>query len=280
MALVAYRANTYDISKENLNKEIPMKKVFVGMIFAVLTPCLFAQGTVNVSAIERAAKAGQTKQAARVAASEKQVMDAWQQFKKQAGRLNYYDYSFMFLSLDGVRQAYMNLRTKSPAAARKCAAELVKPVSIADGKRSIKVVSYVNMESCNLWQNEQAKFDVFARALQEDAEAAQAEKAAALLPMDFKQAVVSFRQFVKGSKELNASWTIQSLMPAMDAFNRHVKQNPALGAAMAKEIQQPIQAGWGGQVVASDFIRHHSTEVYTMQYELDAFAHQLEQLSK
>ena len=31
-----------------------MKKVFVGMIFAVLTPCLFAQGTVNVAAIERA----------------------------------------------------------------------------------------------------------------------------------------------------------------------------------------------------------------------------------
>lgn len=257
-----------------------MKKLFVWSLLVVLTPCVFAQEGVNVSAIARAVKAGQAKQAARVTASEKQVLEAWEQFKKQAATFNYYDYNWMFLSLDGVRQAYMELREKSVSAARKCAAELTKPVSIADGKRSIKVVSYVNMESCNLWQTEQAKFDVFARTLQEDAAAAQQQSAAASLPVEFTQALSSFRQYVQRSKEMHSSWVLQSLMPAMDAFNRQMKKDPSVGPAMAKELQKPISAGWGGKVVASNFIKHHSNEVFSMQYELDAFANQLERLAK
>ena len=256
-----------------------MKKVFVWMILAVFTPCLFAQNTVNVAAIAQAAKEGQAKQSARVAASEKQVLEAWEQFKKQAAALNYYDYNWMFLSLDGVRQAYMKLREKSVSAARKCAAELTKPVSIAQGKKTIKIVSYVNMESSNLWQTEQAKFDVFARTLEKDAQLSAANMPD-VLPVDFKVALVSFRQYVSDSKELNSSWALQSMMPAMDAFNRYMKVNPKLGAAMAKEFQKPIPAGWGGTVVASQFTRDHACEVWSMQDQLEAFAATLARLAK
>ena len=249
-----------------------MKKVFVWMILAVFTPCLFAQNTVNVAAIAQAAKEGQAKQSARVAASEKQVLEVETDF--YAGLSGSTGTATLRL-----RQAYMKLREKSVSAARKCAAELTKPVSIAQGKKTIKIVSYVNMESSNLWQTEQAKFDVFARTLEKDAQLSAANMPD-VLPVDFKVALVSFRQYVSDSKELNSSWALQSMMPAMDAFNRYMKVNPKLGAAMAKEFQKPIPAGWGGTVVASQFIRDHACEVWSMQDQLEAFAATLARLAK
>ncbi len=240
-----------------------MKKIILLLVTAVVSPCLFAQSAVNVSAIERAAKTAKDKKVSQVQTLEKQTLSALESFRKQALSYNYYDYNFMFQSMDGLREAYMALRAKDPSAARALAVQLNEPIKIANGNKTIKLVSYLNMETCTLWESEQVKFDAFGRALEADLKN--------VLPKDFEQALDSFRKYVQNAKELNSSYVLQSMMPAMDSFNDNVKKDPASARAMAKAFQQPIKAGWGYTVVASDFISDHACEVWPIQDELESF---------
>lgn len=253
-----------------------MKKII--SLLAVLVfaaPAVFAQTQLNTSAIERAARQSlNEKKAEQTMQLEKKVWQAWKLFRKQADTFAYYEYSFMFQSMDSLRQAYMELRAFSAEAAVSLAPRLNEWVYVNGHQRGIRLVSYINMETCNLAPSEQEKFEAFGSALEADL------RQAVALPDDFVQAVESFREDIGNSREMNVSWVLQSVMPLMDAFQKQVKEHPALGPVMAKEIQKPIQAGWGKWVVPSQFIKDHSCEVWPVQDELDAFAAQLEQLSK
>ncbi len=252
-----------------------MKKLLLLLtVLAGLSTVSFAQCQVDSAAIERAAKQGLDTKYAEERLLEKNAWNAWKIFCKQANKFAYHNYSFMFQSMDALRQAYMALRKASPDAAVAFAPRINELVYLNGHKRAIRLVSYINMETCNLAPSEQEKFDAFGRALAEDLRKAKP------LPADFVGAVTSFREYVEDSREMNVSWVLQGLMPVMDIFNRTVQEQPDLAPVLAKEIQKPIQAGWGKWVVTSQFITDHACEMWTIQDDLEAFGNKLVQLSK
>lgn len=89
-------------------------------------------------------------------------------FAARAFQSNYYDYSYMFQSLDLVREAYLDLRKVSIAAAREAAPTVNRQISLAQGKIKIHIADYVRMESINLYTTEQVKFDAFGEMLERD----------------------------------------------------------------------------------------------------------------
>ncbi len=269
-----------------------MKKLMMLAALSVLTPCVFAQSSVNTAAIQRAAKAGKDSKAARVETLSKRVLAELESFRKQAYQWEYYEANYMFQSMDGLRESYMALRAESVPAARKVAPKVNEPVFVANGRTQIKVEDYLRMETVSLWQSEQVKFDAFHDALAEDlavakaqaaakkADSAAEEQAAAALPEDFKNGLESFRAYVQQSKTFNSNFVLQSMMNAMDAFNANLKKDPKSGPAMAKEFVKPIQAGWGTVVDPVAFINDHACEVWPIQEDLYNFRDQLVRLSR
>lgn len=242
-----------------------MKRIVLLLLLTLISPAVFAQTTVNASAIERAAKAAHNQKADQVSKLTAQTLADFKAFQKAAFRYQYYDYNFMFQSMDALRESYMQLRGASETAAKSVAPQINEPIAIANGQRSIRLAAYLNMETCTLWQSEQLKFDAFAEALQADLQEGVA------LPAEFKQTLASFREYVKNSKQLNSNWVLQSMMPVMDVFNKYAKANSPLVPAMARQIQEPMPAGWGGEVVASTFIKDHSCELWQIEDQLEDF---------
>ncbi len=264
-----------------------MKKTALLLILAVMTPCLFAQSSVNVAAIERAAKTARGQQVSQINTLTENVLSALKSFRRQVASYNYYDYDFMFQSMDGLRVEYMILRAKSVEAAQKIAPQIDEPISIANGKNTIRLSAYINMESCTLWETEQVKFEAFGKALREDLR--QNKKSAqsqvkeiqqnTVFPEDFQYALDSYRKYVRESQTLKADWILQSMMPVMDSFNRNMKKDPSLGKAMAEALEEPIKSGWGATVVTSAFLADHSCEVWPIEDQLESFRRNLLKLA-
>lgn len=252
-----------------------LKNITLVWIFLIgLSAAVSAQTQVDTTAVERAVKKGLDAKYAEEMLLEKEIWAAWKTFCKQADALTYNNYADMFHSMDGLRRAYMTLRNISPEAAVACAPRINELVYVDGHKRGIRLASYINMEAGNLPESERNTFDDFGRALAGDV------YKAILLPGDFLAALASFREYVEKSRELKVPWMFQSLMPLMDAFTKGLREHPGLGPAMAKEIQRPIQAGWGGWVVPSRLITDHACEMWTIQDDLEAFGNKLVQLSK
>ncbi len=242
-----------------------MKKIVLLLLLTLISSAVFAQTTVNTSAIERIAKAAQNQKEARVSKLTAQTLADFASFQKSALSYQYYDYDLMFQSMDALRKSYMKLRNLSETAAQSVALQLNEPVSVANGQSSLRLASYLNMETCNLWYTEQEKFDAFGAALRSDLQKV-------TMPNEFKQTLASFREYVKDSKDLNPNWIFQSMMPVMDVFNKYVQANSPLVPAMARQIQEPMSAGWyEGKVVTSTFIKDHSCELWQIEDQLNAF---------
>ena len=251
-----------------------MKKLFLLLVLAVMTPSLFAQPVIKASDIKRIVKASQTQKEVLVNKLEKQVLTDLAYFRKQVFVYNYYDYNTIFQLMDNLRVSYMKLREQAPNLARAIAPKADEFVKIAYGDRSIRLTAYLNMETCNLWQSEQEKFYAFGQALEEDL------RQGVALPDDFQTALAGYQKYVQQAESLKSDWVLQSMMPVMDSFNEHVKKHPALGPAMAKMIEQPVKAGWGTEVVASEFIKDHGCELWQIGDQLEDFRDQLLQFTR
>ena len=138
-----------------------MKRIVLLLLLTLISPAVFAQTTVNASAIERAAKAAHNQKADQVSKLTAQTLADFKAFQKAAFRYQYYDYNFMFQSMDALRESYMQLRGASETAAKSVAPQINEPIAIANGQRSIRLAAYLNMETCTLWQSEQLKFAHF-----------------------------------------------------------------------------------------------------------------------
>ena len=257
-----------------------MKKLLPMVLVLLVASAAEAQTKDNLSAsIMQSVIAGQQEKAARVEFLEARAREALDQFHRQAAKLHYYDYHFMFQSMDSLRISYLALRSESAAVARKLALMVNEPVSIAGGNGRVRILPYLNMESCTLSPSEQIKFEAFYQALSADLRAAKAQQEKVSLPTDFVQGLEIFREYISSNTELKPVWVLQSMMPLMDSFNKNLQKYPSLGGAMAKEIQQPIEAGWGRKVTASQFITDYACEVPVIQEELEDFQRKITALS-
>ena len=174
------------------------------------------------------------------------VREAYDAFAKSVQAKQYHDYNFIFQAMDEVRVSFMALQAKSSEQATRVAKTINRPVAIANGSYFLTLENYLRMETVNLPQSEQVKFDEFHTALEKAlGDAVVVVDINSGLPKAYAESVVAFRKFVSSTKELNANWILQSMMNPMDEFNAQLQKNPQLGPAMAKEFVKPIKTSWG-----------------------------------
>ena len=166
-------------------------------------------------------------------------------FSQAVKEKQYHDYNFIFQAMDEVRVSFMALQAKSSEQATRVAKTINRPVAIANGSYFLTLENYLRMETVNLPQSEQVKFDEFHAALVKALDYAAVVDVNSALPKAYAESVVAFRKFVSSTKELNANWILQSMMNPMDEFNAQLQKNPQLGPAMAKEFVKPIKTSWG-----------------------------------
>lgn len=170
---------------------------------------------------------------------------AFVNFSQAVKEKQYHDYNFIFQAMDEVRVSFMALQAKSSEQAPRVAKIINRPVSIANGSYFLTLENYLRMETVNLPQSEQVKFDEFHAALVKALDYAAVVDVNSALPKAYAESVVAFRKFVSSTKELNANWILQSMMNPMDEFNAQLQKNPQLGPAMAQEFVKPIKTSWG-----------------------------------
>ena len=170
---------------------------------------------------------------------------AFVNFSQAVKEKQYHDYNFIFQAMDEVRVSFMALQAKSSEQATRVAKIINRPVSIANGSYFLTLENYLRMETVNLPQSEQVKFDEFHAALVKALDYAAVVDVNSALPKAYAESVVAFRKFVSSTKELNANWILQSMMNPMDDFNAQLQKNPQLGPALAKEFVKPIKTSWG-----------------------------------
>lgn len=174
-----------------------------------------------------------------------ETVSAFVNFSQAVKEKQYHDYNFIFQAMDEVRVSFMALQAKSSEQATRVAKIINRPVSIANGSYFLTLENYLRMETVNLPQSEQVKFDDFHAALVKALDYAAVVDVNSALPKAYAESVVAFRKFVSSTKELNANWILQSMMNPMDEFNAQLQKNPQLGPAMAKEFVKPIKTSWG-----------------------------------
>lgn len=170
---------------------------------------------------------------------------AFVNFSQAVKEKQYHDYNFIFQAMDEVRVSFMALQAKSSEQATRVAKTINRPVAIANGSYFLTLENYLRMETVNLPQSEQVKFDEFHAALVKALDYAAVVDVNSALPKAYAESVVAFRKFVSNTKKLNANWILQSMMNPMDEFNAQLQKNPQLGPAMAKEFVKPIKTSWG-----------------------------------
>lgn len=173
------------------------------------------------------------------------VIAAYENFAKSVQAKQYHDFNYVFQAMDELRVIFMAVQKKSPEAAAQVAKYINRPVAIANGSYFLTLENYLRMETVNLPQSEQVKFDEFHAALVKALDYAAVVDVNSALPKAYAESVVAFRKFVSSTKELNANWILQSMMNPMDEFNAQLQKNPQLGPAMAKEFVKPIKTSWG-----------------------------------
>lgn len=174
-----------------------------------------------------------------------ETVSAFVNFSQAVKEKQYHDYNFIFQAMDEVRVSFMALQAKSSEQATRVAKIINRPVAIANGSYFLTLENYLRMETVNLPQSEQVKFDDFHAALVKALDYAAVVDVNSALPKAYVESVVAFRKFVSSTKELNANWILQSMMNPMDEFNAQLQKNPQLGPAMAKEFVKPIKTSWG-----------------------------------
>lgn len=174
-----------------------------------------------------------------------ETVSAFVNFSQAVKEKQYHDYNFIFQAMDEVRVSFMALQAKSSEQATRVAKIINRPVAIANGSYFLTLENYLRMETVNLPQSEQVKFDEFHAALVKALDYAAVVDVNSALPKAYAESVVAFRKFVSSTKELNANWILQSMMNPMDEFNAQLQKNPQLGPAMAKEFVKPIKTSWG-----------------------------------
>ncbi|WP_428049192.1 hypothetical protein [Candidatus Avelusimicrobium fimicolum] len=174
-----------------------------------------------------------------------ETVSAFVNFSQAVKEKQYHDYNFIFQAMDEVRVSFMALQAKSSEQATRVAKTINRPVAIANGSYFLTLENYLRMETVNLPQSEQVKFDDFHAALVKALDYAAVVDVNSALPKAYVESVVAFRKFVSSTKELNANWILQSMMNPMDEFNAQLQKNPQLGPAMAKEFVKPIKTSWG-----------------------------------
>ena len=186
------------------------------------------------------------------------VREAYDAFAKSVQAKQYHDYNFIFQAMDEVRVSFMALQAKSSEQATRVAKTINRPVAIANGSYFLTLENYLRMETVNLPQSEQVKFDEFHTALEKAlGDAVVVVDINSGLPKAYAESVVAFRKFVSSTKKLHANWILQSMMNPMDEFNAQLQKNPQLGPAMAKEFVKPIKTSWG-VVEPVDFINEYA----------------------
>lgn len=175
----------------------------------------------------------------------RETVSAFVNFSQAVKEKQYHDYNFIFQAMDEVRVSFMALQAKSSEQATRVAKTINRPVAIANGSYFLTLENYLRMETVNLPQSEQVKFDEFHAALVKALDYAAVVDVNSALPKAYAESVVAFRKFVSSTKELNANWILQSMMNPMDEFNAQLQKNPQLGPAMAKEFVKPIKTSWG-----------------------------------
>lgn len=174
-----------------------------------------------------------------------ETVSAFVNFSQVVKEKQYHDYNFIFQAMDEVRVSFMALQAKSSEQATRVAKTINRPVAIANGSYFLTLENYLRMETVNLPQSEQVKFDEFHAALVKALDYAAVVDVNSALPKAYAESVVAFRKFVSSTKKLNANWILQSMMNPMDEFNAQLQKNPQLGPAMAKEFVKPIKTSWG-----------------------------------
>lgn len=174
-----------------------------------------------------------------------ETVSAFVNFSQAVKEKQYHDYNIIFQAMDEVRVSFMALQAKSSEQATRVAKIINRPVAIANGSYFLTLENYLRMETVNLPQSEQVKFDEFHAALVKALDYAAVVDVNSALPKAYAESVVAFRKFVSSTKELNANWILQSMMNPMDEFNAQLQKNPQLGPAMAKEFVKPIKTSWG-----------------------------------
>lgn len=174
-----------------------------------------------------------------------ETVSAFVNFSQAVKEKQYHDYNIIFQAMDEVRVSFMALQAKSSEQATRVAKIINRPVAIANGSYFLTLENYLRMETVNLPQSEQVKFDEFHAALVKALDYAAVVDVNSALPKAYAESVVAFRKFVSSTKKLNANWILQSMMNPMDEFNAQLQKNPQLGPAMAKEFVKPIKTSWG-----------------------------------
>lgn len=227
-----------------------MKRFFAVALALLLTTGAFAQKRIEKngaldSQLSKAIAATIATQAPASIGEATRVLEAYDTFAQAVKGRQYHDYNFIFQAMDEVRVSFMALQAKSSEQATRVAKTINRPVAIANGSYFLTLENYLRMETVNLPQSEQVKFDEFHAALVKALDYAAVVDVNSALPKAYAESVVAFRKFVSNTKKLNANWILQSMMNPMDEFNAQLQKNPQLGPAMAKEFVKPIKTSWG-----------------------------------
>ncbi|WP_432634455.1 hypothetical protein [Candidatus Avelusimicrobium sp.] len=260
-----------------------MKKFLTVALALLLTTGAFAQKRIEKNNVLDAKLAKAITAATQNKAgfeSAVNVIKAYENFAKSVQAKQYHDFGYIFQAMDEVRVTFMAVQEKSPEAASQVAKYINRPVAIANGSYFLTLENYLRMETVNLTQGEQVKFDAFHTALENALNYADVITVNQALPKEYAESVVAFRKFVSGTKELKPNWILQSMMNPMDEFNAQLQKNPQLGPAMAKEFVKPIKAAWG-TVEPVDFINEYAITLQgPVQDELFDFRDNLNRLAR
>ena len=147
-----------------------MKRFFAVALALLLTTGAFAQKRIEKngaldSQLSKAIAATIATQAPASIGEATRVLEAYDTFAQAVKGRQSHDFNYIFQVMDEVRVTFMKLQTKSPEAAAQVAKFINRPVAIANGSYFLTLESYLRMETVNLPQSEQVKFDAFYTAL-------------------------------------------------------------------------------------------------------------------
>lgn len=177
-------------------------------------------------------------------------------------------------ALAGIRNAYMDLNRASKSAAVLWAEtvnaptrtgwdrELVKPLDLL--KANFPYEAYGRSTSYE-------EFEEFEAALRNHL--SNVKQTSADVRNVFN-ALGDFRVYVASQKTMNVSHAMQVLINLVDAYEDvKTPEGKTAVAALNDEINRPIAAGWGGNVVIGQFAKDHACEVFGDTGEkMEAFA--------
>ncbi len=244
-----------------------MRKLFVMLLaLTVLGLPAFAQtsavGKDSVNTAYRKVAQAVFDSQDEIAKGKEAVLNSLKYFRKVTEESEEFNGSYSLQNMLSLMDNYLDLYSKSQAAALSLNEEINKPIKAGWGSTvTIPQLIRDNIQHVFAGSSTAEDFGYFEELLGQKA-ASQAEKQLSKNQAFVLESLKYFRKVTEERKEFNGSFTLQNMMDLMDNYLALYQKSESEALALNKEINKPIKAGWGQTVTIPQLIRDNIQHVF------------------